>query len=283
MRTCLFLLLLALPTLATTAQVNAPVDSVQTLTEIELADGSVFVGTVISESDTDLVIRTSAGTEVRVVKSQIVSRKQIRGRVVGEAFRRFDPNDSRLFFAPTGRTLEQGSAYLTAYYIFFGFAAYGITDRVTLGGGTFLVPQAFGKLLYVAPKVQLIQVPGNSVSVGVLAGFAERETAGIAYAVWTKGQPDRSLTAGVGFAFGGGNFNSDPVIVLGGETRLGRRTKLVGEAYIAPTIGGGGLFMGGIRFFGRNIAADIGLLGFATEDGGVPAIPWVSFAYNFGR
>lgn len=282
MRSLLFCLLVALFVPVAQAQNPVPADSVETVTEIELRDGSVFIGHILSDADGFLVLRTSAGTEVRIDKSQIVSRRLIRGRVSGNGFRRFDPNQTRLFFAPTGRTLDQGSAYVSAYYVFFGFVGYGVTDRFTLAGGTWLIPEAFGELFYIAPKYQVWRQNSNSVSLGVLAGVADGNSAGITYAAFTRGQPDQSLTLGLGFAFGDGELSNDPIIVLGGEKQLSRRTKFVAEAYGIPTIVGGAGVLGGIRFFNSNLAADLGLVGAVGEDGG-GFLPWVSFAYLFGR
>lgn len=280
------LVLLTAGTVDVRAQVAATADTVQAVVEIELRDGTRYVGTVIEESDTIVTIRTSSGNVVRIEKGQIVSRKRVRGRSRDGQFMQFDPNETRLMFSPTGRSLDKGSAYLSAYYVFFGFAAYGVTDRVTIGGGTWLIPQAFGEVIFVAPKVQVLAGEKSTASLGVFAGFAEGEAAGIAYGVYTRGQPDGAVTVGLGFGFANGEVAADPVLVLGGERRLSRRTKLVGETYLLPTVGGGAVFLGGIRFFGSGLAADLGLLGYAGEigdDESIPAIPWVSFAYNFGR
>ncbi|NNE69346.1 MAG: hypothetical protein HKN29_03155 [Rhodothermales bacterium] len=283
MRTLLLCLVLAAGSAnLVQAQNPAPADSVETVTEIELRDGSVFIGRIISETDNELMLRTSSGTEVRIAKSQIVSRRQIRGRVSDNGFRRFDPNQTRLFFAPTGRTLDEGSAYLSAYYVFFGFLGYGVTDRFTLAGGTLLMPQAFGDLFYVAPKFQVWRQDNSSVSLGLLAGVVDGETAGITYAALTRGQPDQSVTIGLGFAFGDGDLSNDPILVLGGEKQMSRRTKFVVEAYGIPTITGGLGVLGGVRFFNSNLAADLGLVG-GVGDGDSLFIPWVSFAYLFGK
>jgi hypothetical protein len=288
MRTLLLLVLVALavPLLGTVQAQDvrpAAVDTVQSLTEIELRDGSRFIGTVVSETDTQLVLVTTGGTEVRVDKSQIVSRRLVSGRSRDGEFRQFDPNGTRLFFGPTGRSMPKGKGYLAAYYVVFGFAAYAITDRVTLAGGTFLIPQFAGELIYVAPKVTLVESGSNAGSVGVLAGMVENVTAGILYGAWTHGSPDGALTVGLGFGFGDGEFASDPVIMLGAEKGMGRYTKFIGETYLIPTVGGGAWIMGGIRFFGSRLAVDLGLMGLAGVDGAEsPALPWLGFSYNFG-
>ena len=262
---------------------EAASDTVQVFTEIELRDGSRFVGTIVSENELEIVLVTASGTEVRIAKNQVVLRREVAGRLRDGAFARFDPNATRMFFAPTGRSLNQGSGYLTAYYVFFGFAAYGVSDAFTVAGGTFWLPSLAGELVYFAPKATLYQKGSNAFSLGVLVGLAEGESAGVMYGVYTRGRPDAAVTAGLGFGFADGDVAADPVLVLGGEKSIARRTKIVAESYFLPTVGGGAVVLGGLRFFGDRIAADLGLLsGFGSEVD-LPAIPWVGFAYNFGK
>ena len=66
----------------------------------------------------------------------------------------------------------------------------------------------------------------------------------------------------------------------GGETRVGRYTKLISENLFVP--GEDGVILSaGMRFFGRRLSADAGLAGFAGEDGGC-CFPLVNVVYNFG-
>src|SRR5712675_1412718 len=46
-----------------------------------------------------------------------------------------DPNTSRLFFAPTGRTLPAGTAELGDVWLFFPSIGVGMTDRVSVAAG----------------------------------------------------------------------------------------------------------------------------------------------------
>ena len=281
MRVLIVLLFLLLPGDWVRAQ-STPADSVRVLTEIETRDGSRYLGDIRSESDTEVVLVTTSGIEIRIATDQIVRRRTVSGRLKDGEFRSFDPNQTRLLFAPTARSLDKGKGYLSAYYVFFGFAAVGLTDRFTLGGGTWLAPQLVGDLVYVAPKLLIHERGNTAFGVGALAGVADGETAGVMYGVFTRGHSDRAVTVGLGFGFADGNVGADPVLVLGGEQRISRRVKLVGEAYAVPTSGEAtAVWLGGFRFFGSGLAADLALVGVAGEDG-FPAIPWLSFAYNFG-
>ncbi|MBO6576850.1 MAG: hypothetical protein JJ896_16230 [Rhodothermales bacterium] len=277
----LLLCLLLVPAVAVSGQ--ARTDSVQVLTEIELRDGSRFVGSVTSEDDEVVMLRTLGGSEVRILKSEIASRRRISGRVDDGELRRFDPHGSRLFFGPTGRSLEKSEGYLAAYYVFFGFAAYGITDRFTMAGGTLLMPQAFGDVVWVAPRLGISNSGRTQSSIGVLAGFGDGGGAGVMYGAWTRGAPDKAFTVGAGLGFADGEVDANPVVLLGLERVTSRRTKLMVESYLVPTLAAGAVVIAGVRFFGSGLAADLGLVGVVGEDADFPAIPWLSFAYHFGK
>jgi hypothetical protein len=285
-RISLFLLLgtLSIVPSARAQTEQAPADTVQVVEQIELRDGSRLIGTVIEESDTDLVLRSLSGSDTRIEKSSILRRRTIRGRYRDGEFLPLDPNQTRLFFAPTGRSLEKGQAYLASYFVVIGFLAVAVSDRLTLAGGGFLIPELVDEFAYVAPKLTVYEKANTSAAVGVLAGFAGGETAGVIYGVATRGYSDQALTLGLGFGFAAGDISNTPVLVLGYEGRLGRRVKFISEDYIFPNADVPVLLSGGLRFYGDRLAADLGFVGFVGgEAGDTPVLPWLSFAYNFTR
>jgi hypothetical protein len=82
--------------------------------------------------------------------------------------------------------------------------------------------------------------------------------------------------AGWGFQWGGGvsTVENALVLVLGGETRVGRHVKLLAEHWIF-TSGAGGftLLSGTVRFTGGRLSAAPGLIG-AAEQGVGCCLPW---------
>lgn len=258
------------------------------VTELVLADGTRLVGRVVSESAGIIEFRTAGGMDVRVAADQVVSRRILRGRLVDGIFRPEDPNVSRLLFSATGRPVGKGRGYFADYYVFLPFLAYGVSDRVTLAGGVSLVPGATEQLVYVAPKVTLVNTEETALSAGMLAGTVtgEDEWGGILYAVGTRGNGDSEASLGLGFLFGGGEVADQPIFMAGGTLRLGRTTKLISENYFVIEDGIHMLVSGGIRFFGERLAADLALMAVpeAIDDmEGFPFVPFVGFAYNFGR
>ena len=268
---------------------ETPADTVH---QVRLQDGTTLYGRVVFETEDGITLETAGGTRVSLERVQIRSMRTVRGRIVDGRFLPQDPNRTRLFFAPSARPLDRGEAYISSYMLFFPFAGIGVTDRFAIAGGTPILPRAMGEVFYLAPKYTVAQRSNIDLAVGALAFFATREldegSVGVLYGAGTFGDPDQAVTAGVGWGFslGGGDarIENDPVLMAGGELRIGEHTKLLTENWFV--IGGGssgGILTGGIRFFGEALSADLGLgMGFDREDS-FCCLPLVNFVYNFRR
>lgn len=256
--------------------------------ELRLADGTSVVGRVTGTSDSILVVTTPLGVRLDVPKRAVSSWRRTELVVVrGQLWNR-DPNISRLFFAPTARTLPQGDGYFGDYYLFIASVAYGVTDFFTISGGMSLLPgiQISDQLYFVAPKLRLVQQGPFTLSGGVLymgaGGGSGGASGGVGYGVTTLGSGDHSLTLGLGWPFVVGHgSSSEPMLLIGGDTRLSRRVKLVGEWWKFP---GASQMPGtiGLRFFGEKMAVDFGFVHvWGARMGGFPAIPYLDFAIHF--
>jgi hypothetical protein len=274
------------------AQVPATVVASDTLQEIRLADGSTFFGRVTEVAGERITVETTAGVRVELQRGQIRSLRPVRGRVQGGEVWLDDPHATRLFFAPTGRPLDAGEGYFGVFELFLPFVSYGITNQITIAGGTPILPGAIGRIFYLAPKVTVVKTPRTQLAGGVLAFFAtgldediDLGTAGLLYGVGTFGSRDGAVTVGAALPFyaaeGDSDIGSDPLVMLGGEARIGRRVKLISENYFV--LGeSGGLVSAGLRFFGERLSADAGL-GLGVGDGDSSCcVPLVNFVYSFG-
>lgn len=253
--------------------------------QIELIDGSVLIGKIISEDEHTIKFLTNSNVEMSIPVKQVRKKEKVSGRIVKGQLWRSDPNRTRLFFTPTGKALKAGQGYFSVYEIFFPTVAVGITNYIAVAGGISLFPGSSEQILYFAPKVTPVQVEKFDLSAGVLLLKVpdENETAGILYGVSTYGTENSSLTLGIGFAFSGGEFADKPVFALGGEARLGRYTKLISENWLIPNSDVQIISLG-IRFFGENLAADFALIyPLGSDIEGFPFVPWIGFAYNFGN
>ena len=263
--------------------VPAAADSVVT---IRLADGSVLYGRIVSDDGGRVVVQTQGGARVELARTQIRSIEPLGGRLVNGEVWTADPNGTRLFFGPTGRTLPAGTGQFAVYELVLPFVSVAAGDRVTLSAGTPVIPGAIGKAFYAEAKVQAIAMPTLHASVGALAFATDEddEAAGVLYAVATAGTEDRAVTVSAGFPFvTGDRISQTPAIQIGGEYRVSRRIKLMSENYFVPGETGT-ILSGGVRIFGERLSADAGL-GFGVGAGCDEQciIPLVNFAYSFGK
>lgn len=280
--------LLVLNVLATAPAVSAqttpsaqPVTSGKTsdVYELVLKDGSRVYGTVEREDDQEVVFKSHAGATMTARRADIVSMRRVNGRIEEGRFLRTDMHRSRLFFAPTGRSLERGQVSVGVFQFIAPFVQVGVTDRFSIGGGTPLVFgfEDFDRPFWVTPKMQVYNGASAQASVGVLHVFGiEGDSAGIGYAVTTFGSSDNAVTAGAGIAYAGDEKGG--LFMLGGERRVRQNLKLISENYITKS--GNGIVSGGIRFIGDRLSADLALA-VPVGLGETFAFPVVNFVYVF--
>jgi len=286
MRPISLLLLLSLCTFALLQTTRAQQDtsSVKKPQRLILKDGSEVIGIILAEDSLQLEFKTLSGVSMVIKRDQVRESERLSGEIVDGRYKRYDPNRTRLFFAPTGRALKQGEGYFSAYQIFFPFVAVGMTDFLTLAGGISLIPGADEQIYYFAPKVTPVHLEKVDLSAGMLyinATGSDFSGLGILYGVGTYGTQDAALTAGLGWGFAQGELANEPIVLLGGELRISNSVKLVTENWLPPRTED--LFYSfGVRFFGESLSADLGFIGTTRTFTGFPFIPWVGFSYNFG-
>ncbi len=274
--------LLAATPLATSAQTPAatiavaPPDVTQ---EIRLRDGTSAIGRVDAVDGTRVTFRTLAGATLTIDAAEIASLATVEGRAAGTEFWKDDPNPTRLFFGPTGRPIKRGDVYLGVYEIFIPFVQVGITDRLSIGGGT---PLIFGggseRPFWFTPKYTVIARPTTQVAVGAMHMMnIDGDSLGVAYGAMTKGSRDTALTVGIGYAYEQFEDSGAPVVMIGGEHRVHRHVKLVTENYVFRE---GGIASAGVRFMTGRLSADLGL---ATPLGvdDFFVFPVVNFVWTF--
>ena len=277
----------ALVLLGSTAHSQDTTDSVATsLTKITLRDGTSYVGTIVKEDADAVVILLINNTRVEIPSREIEKRAMAEGTVVRGQFMRSDPNDSRTFFAPTAKTIKQGSAYFAVYELFVPFIGFGITDDIMVAAGTPALPMAAFRFYYFGAKARFLDLKNVDAAVGftysALPFDDDDLNFGLGYAVATFGTERAAATVG----YGTNVTKMDErvhMLMLSGEIQTSNSVKFITENWISLN-GGSGIASLGLRFFNDNLAGDFGLL-IPTEQGGSSLIflPWVGLAYNFGR
>ena len=252
---------------------------------IELKDGSLLVGSISASDKDSLTLKLTSGSLITVKRDQIVEINYLTAQNPWP-----DPNSSRLFFAPTGRTMKQGDGYFSVAEIFFPMVAYGVTDYINVAGGISLVPGFDGQLYYFNLKARPVHLKDFDLSAGVFYANVTSYTEGgdgALYLMGTYGDDRNALTLGGGYGFNTDDGVSDyPVLIIGGELQMSKSAKLISENWIITGDNGAGIISLGVRFFGRNMAGDFGLIYFTDSDGGSgssgwPFIPWLGLHFNF--
>jgi hypothetical protein len=254
---------------------------------LTLRDGTQIIGKIVAVTDSSVQFESAIGTTT-ILRSMISRIREETPGVVHDGVYYFpSPNTTRLFFAPTGRTLAKGDGYFADHWLFFPSISWGVSNNFTFGGGISFLPglSPTDQLWYVTPKFGLIQGPTLNVSIGALAGSVPRDfdtslsTFGLLYGVATFGGPDASFTTGLTYGFAGGEVARRPALMLGGESRAAPRVSFVTENYLFP--GGMGMFSGGLRLFGTNTSFDVGAMAFTG--GGEPfcCLPWLGVVWKF--
>ena len=250
------------------------------LQELDLEDGSRLLGGVVEVEGDRVLFRTASGLDLVLTVDQIRDVRRVRGRVNGGEFQPEDPNRTRLFFGPTARSLPRGRGYLGVYELVMPFVQVGVTDRLTVGGGT---PLVYGggdsHPFWFTPKFQLLRGERTQVAAGVMhfVFTGDDEPVGIAYGVVTHGTSDASVTAGAGYGYESSDRGAW-IGMVGGDVRVGRGVKLLAEGYAWQD--GEGILMAGVRLFGSRLSADLGVVT-AVGGGDTFVFPVVNVVWTF--
>jgi hypothetical protein len=235
-----------------------------------------------------VVFETTDGIVMSIPKEKVKSIGQL--DFAGRRYRSVDPNQTRLFIAPTAKALEGGQAYLSVYEIFFPVVGVGITNFLLFEGGISLFPFLSEQLYYVNLKLTPTQFDEFSISVGeaYFGVMGVDFSFGMFYGGVSYGGSESSLSIGVGLPpkkFLLFDSKSKPVFVIGGGMQVSNSVKLVSENWILTfEFPQSVIPIFGIRFFEEKLAADLGFVYISTsKTRGFPFLPWLGFTYNFGK
>ncbi len=258
----------------------------------ETKDGNEYIGKILSQDDTKIILRTgNLGDitlfKVDIIKMELVDEKKMnKGQYWNE-----NPQAARYFWAPNGYGLKKGEGYYQNVWVFFNQVSYGITNNISLGAGIvplFLFAGA-STPIWITPKVSFPVVKNKvNIGVGALLGTVigeEQSSFGLLYGMSTFGSRDKNITVGIGWGFAGGEVGQRPTVNLSGMIRTSKSWYLMTENYYLDFGGGGvGMLSFGARHMFKKLGLDFGLfVPFSTDDIGLVAIPWLGLTIPFGK
>lgn len=247
----------------------------------EIEGGATVYGRVAALLGDTVRIALLSGDVLEVLRGRIRSAVAFEGKVVNGEVWEPDPNETRLFFGPTARSLGRGAGYLAMYYAIMPFVGLGIGDRITVAGGAPLfLGEGMFQMFWLAPKVEVVRTGSVRGSVGTLSFFSEKGNAGVLYGVATVGRTaDAAGTFGIGYGYSSGEgLANTPALLAGFEKRVRPGVKLISENYLF--LEEGVLLAVGPRFIGKRLTADLAMV--VPLFGNQPvALPFVNFVWNW--
>ena len=280
-------LLLGVIALGVPASVQAQeTTSEEQMRRVEMNEGEVLVGTIVSEDDEEVVLRTDRLGEVTLKRANIKSIDQVDPSRIRDGEYWFpNPQSTRYLFAPNAIGIRKGEGYYQNTWVLFNNVNYGVSNHFSIGAGT--VPiflfGAEALPLWVLPKVS-VSTPQQNLHVagGALLGGVVGEGGGglgLLYGNATVGSRDHNATVGLGYGYVGDEVSDTPVVNISGMTRIGKKTYLISENYIFPDAGVVSL---GLRWAPENFALDVALFRPLEETGVLVAWPWLGVTVPFG-
>jgi hypothetical protein len=265
-------------------------DSLETTYRVETKDGTTVVGTLVSETEAEVVLKTKELGTVTIKRADIKRMEDVGADRFQEGEYWFrNPQSTRYLFAPNALGLPKGDGYYQNTWILFNNVNYGVSDHFSMGGGT--VPVfLFGASaipIWFLPKVSVstprdnLHLAGGAVLGGVL-GAGEDIGLGLVYGSATVGGRDRNATIGLGYGYTDGEFSDTPAINVSGMTRVSRTVYLLTENYFFPAVEGANLVSVGVRWAPENFAVDFALFRPLGPDiDGFVALPWLGVTIPF--
>jgi hypothetical protein len=265
--------------------ISEPVDSTK-IYNIELKDGSIFIGNILQQDSVNLVLRTSSIPRIEIPVSKIKSIDEVdNSNFKNDTYWFSNPHATRYFYGPSAIGLKKGEGYYQNTYLLLNSFNVGITDNISIGGGlefisTFAVRDP---LFFITPKASFKVAEKFHAGGGVLyARIPWGGSLGTVFATGTYGTTDNNITGSLGWGFVNSEFRERPIITLSGTTRMSERAALVTENWLIPTDGYYGIFSYGVRFFGEKMAVDLALINNRDiAEAIIIGIPYVSFTVKF--
>ena len=263
--------------------------------EIELKDGTILTGNIISESEktmefyvTDLGVLSLSKDRIRMMKPLDHKGRPEKGYWFE------NPHATRLLFAPTAIPLRKGEGYYQNIYVVANMFNYGVLNNLSIGGGFDFISM-FGTMGGEWSRILNFNVKsGFQVAEKVHAGVGGlylvvpgEFSSGILYGIGTFGSTNSNISMGTGWGFVDNSFEKRPFIMVGGMARMSEKLWFISENWITPLGANNNYYVllsYGLRFTGRRIAVD---LAFINNKDIVEAIfigiPFVDFVVKLGK
>jgi hypothetical protein len=259
--------------------------------EIHRKDNTIITGKLINISRDSATFRDGYGRVSKIAMRDI--RKIDYVDSLSRQFRwESNPNTLRYLLSSTAYTLPKGDLTLESTYMFITSVHYGVSNRVTIGGGGDLFA---GSVSFLNAKVNILSRDRHKFSAGLnyyrlprnfietYSGEDVRDL-GLIYGASTWGNSNDHVTFGVGYMYMAKGF-LPPVLNLSATKRISRRFGLVTENWFlfsGDRTGIPVLISVGARYISKRSTVDFA---FYSTDKSLfrSMVPFISYCFRVNR
>jgi len=261
------------------------------LTRVEMNDGNEFIGHIVSQDTSILILKTEKLGQLTFNKRDIVKITPINPAAIKKGEYWFEnPQSTRYLWSPDGYGLKKGEGYYQNIWVLFNQVSYGVTNYFSIGAGILPVFLFGGgeTPVWITPKFSIPVVKDKfNVGAGALVGTvlgASGTGFGLLYGLTTVGSRDMNISLGVGYGVSGSGWAKSPLISLSALARTGARGYLITENYYINMNGETlVLLSAGYRWVIKKAGLDFGLVMPITADLTFIALPWLGLTIPFGN
>jgi hypothetical protein len=263
------------------------------LVKIETKDGNIFLGSIIREDSTTIVIETELLGELPIRKTaisrrtEIDSSKMVKGKLWND-----NPQSTRYLWTPNGFGLKKGEGYYQNIWVLYNQISVGITNNISASVGTIplFLFGAESTPVWVIPKFSIpIAKDKINLSLGVFAGTILGEdnmSFGLAFGTSTFGNRNRNVNLGLGWGYSTDGWSDKPLINVSAMVRLTANGYFLTENYFIPLGHDFNLTLlsAGGRYIVKKVGLDFGLyIPISSEIEQFIAIPMLGLTLPFGN
>ncbi|MFC1785341.1 hypothetical protein ACFL0J_06930 [Candidatus Neomarinimicrobiota bacterium] len=269
-------------------------DVTKELIVFRTTDYKSYIGSIENEFTDSTSIKTYNGDNYTFVNSEILFTFPFTGRVKNGRLQKRDPNSSFYLFSPSAFAIESGKIYCRDFCLFYPSLNFGLANIVSAQAGLFWYPGMdyentpfVGNLKLTAFETNIFSLAAGITYVNLPVIQKERiYSTGFAFITGTFGNRynHASVSAGLGYVQKESEWvrEDKPIIVAAGNLRLLNSVSFVTENWFFPDEkSNDSLISVALRFFGRQIAVDVGATFTVNSiQEKVNPIPVINFTYH---
>ena len=261
-----------------------------TLFHIVMKDNTGYYGTIVSQTDEELVFLTQTIGEITLKKSFIKIMEKVEQANIKDGIYWFpNPSSTRYLLSPSGYGLKKGEGYYQNIYVFFNSVFYGFTDFFSVGLGTELLTTFLGHPTYfITPKFSFELAKNLNLGIGAMffgiISSSSNASLTVGFGMLTYGNTDNNFSVGGGLVSGDGV--SEGALTISGMVRAGKRISFVSENWFSlgakNIFDNSAIFSYAIRLMGSEYSFDLGFINTPEIFGHFAlGIPYIDFIMKF--